>query len=409
MNGVEILSSEQVVVAWQYGWTAFWSVFALIWLISVAVGYGYSLYTEHWSYLIDGAIIGIVAAAFIAGMAGSVNDTPSEYANQYKVILTDEVSMNEFTEKYDIISQEGKIYTVREKNKFQDELIIETKETETETEIEPDTFTSETETEPIVQETETSTEESEIITNDIIEYPLYYSDATCEIEITKEWYENAWVYAAHLIYTDYDRLGTSCADGTYNTGYETTTAAAERLGAVLTVNGCYSAPYLNYTVVRDGVIWNGSDKNLCLPAIYSSDNGFLLNTWETGGCDLVGRNVAQLVDEKLLTDTFCFGPPFLADGEILVKQDDSRAQRTFMGTNGEAGNIWLVVSDGRWNDGESSGLNGYQCAAYLHSKGCSFGVPLDGGGSSTMVWNGQVLNAVGEANQRSVVDFVYFK
>lgn len=118
MNGIEILSSEQVVVAWQYGWTAFWTVFALIWLISVAIGFVCSLYTEHWSYLIYGAIIGIVAAAFIAGMAGSVNDTPSEYVNQYKVIISDEVTMNEFTEKYEIISQDGRIYTVREKNKF---------------------------------------------------------------------------------------------------------------------------------------------------------------------------------------------------------------------------------------------------------------------------------------------------
>jgi len=49
-----------------------------------------------------------------------------------------------------------------------------------------------------------------------------------------------------------------------------------------------------------------------------------------------------------------------------------------------------------------------QCARYMQSKGCSFGVPLDGGGSSTMVWKGQVLNGA-KGNQRSVVDFVYFK
>lgn len=115
MNGVEILSSEQVVVAWQYGWTAFWTVFALTWLITAAIGFVFSLYRENWSYLIDGMIIGIVVAAFIAVMAGSVNNTPTEYADQHKVIISDEVAMNEFTEKYEIISQEGKIYTVREK------------------------------------------------------------------------------------------------------------------------------------------------------------------------------------------------------------------------------------------------------------------------------------------------------
>lgn len=285
------------------------------------------------------------------------------------------------------------------------ETIVET-ETESDTETESETIPPETETETTIQ-TESETEPPIIIPS--IEYPISYSDDTCEITITKEWYENAWVYAAHLVYTDYDRLGTSCAYGTYNSGYETTTSAAARIGSILTINGCYSAPYLNYTVVRDGVIWNGAEKNLCLPAIYSSNNGLLLSAWETGGCELTGRNVQELVDEGLLTDTFCFGPPFLSEGEVLVNSNDSRAQRTFIGTNGDAGDIWLVVSDGRWNDGESSGLTGNQCAQYLHSKGCTFGVALDGGGSTTMVWQGTVLNAVGEANQRAVVDFVYFK
>lgn len=115
MNGIEILSSEQVAVAWQYNWTAFWTVFTLIWLFSLAVGFVFSLYTKYWSDLIDSAIIGIFAAVFIASMAGSLNETPSEYVNQYKVTISDEVTMNEFTEKYDIVSQEGKICTVREK------------------------------------------------------------------------------------------------------------------------------------------------------------------------------------------------------------------------------------------------------------------------------------------------------
>jgi exopolysaccharide biosynthesis protein len=66
----------------------------------------------------------------------------------------------------------------------------------------------------------------------------------------------------------------------------------------------------------------------------------------------------------------------------------SRAQRTFIGTNGAPGDIWVCVSDGRYNDGKSAGLNGYQCASYLKSKGCIFGIPLDGGGSSTMYFNG---------------------
>lgn len=240
-------------------------------------------------------------------------------------------------------------------------------------------------------------------------YPLSYSDATCTITIYREWYENAWCYAAHIVFSDYSRLSTSCANGAYNNGYETTSHAANRLGAILTVNGCYSAPNLNYTVVRDGVIWNGADKNsFWCPAVYSSHTGLLLSAWESGGTPgIAGENINDLVTAGLVTDTFCFGPPFLANGNVSGG-NDSRAQRTFIGTNGNPGDIWLVVSDGRYNDGESAGLTGNQCARYLASKGCTFGVPLDGGGSSTMAFQGEVLNAA-RNNQRAVVDFVYFK
>ena len=237
-------------------------------------------------------------------------------------------------------------------------------------------------------------------------FPINYSDSTCKITITKEWFENAYVYAAHITFSDYSRFGTTCGKGSYGSK-ETTTSAAKRVGALLAVNGCYSAPNLNYPVARSGKVMN--DKNCWVPAVYSRWNGKLMSAWETGGTPgIAGVNLSSLVNNKLVSDTFSFGPPILAEGSIKAGSDGSRAQRTFIGTNGSAGDIWLFVSDGRMNDGKSSGLTYKQCARYMQSKGCTFGVPLDGGGSSTMVWKGQVLNAA-KGNQRSVVDFVYFK
>lgn len=243
-----------------------------------------------------------------------------------------------------------------------------------------------------------------------LQYPIVYEDETCKITITREWFEHAWVYAAHIEFTDYSRLSTECAYGKYKGGYETTSHTANRVGAILAINGCYSAPKLNYTVVRGGTIWNGAERNLCLPAVYSSNNGLLLSAWEgKDGDPSVKGNVQELVDAGLVTDTFCFGPPGLINGVIKdTNTSGSRAQRTFIGTNGNPGDIWLCVSDGRYNDGESAGLLGNQCMRYLESKGCTFGVNLDGGGSSTMVFQGKILNANAK-NERAVVDFVCFK
>lgn len=115
MNGVEILSSKQVAIAWEYNWTAFWIAFALICFVAVLVGIAKSIDSCDWTYLIACAVIGIIIGAFLAAMIGDMTNIPIKYTNQYKVTISDEVLMNEFTEKYDIISQEGRIYTVREK------------------------------------------------------------------------------------------------------------------------------------------------------------------------------------------------------------------------------------------------------------------------------------------------------
>ena len=45
-----------------------------------------------------------------------LQDKPIVYKTQYQVSVDDSVTMNEFTEKYNIISVDGKIYTVEERN-----------------------------------------------------------------------------------------------------------------------------------------------------------------------------------------------------------------------------------------------------------------------------------------------------
>ncbi len=242
-------------------------------------------------------------------------------------------------------------------------------------------------------------------------WPKGYKDETCTIIIYKEWYKNAYVYAAHITFSDYSRLWTECGNGKYRGGTETTSHAAQRVGAIFAVNGCYSSPNLDYTVVRKGKIWNGSGRaSFWCPAVYSSHNGKLVSAWDgswsTPG--ISGGQIDDLVSRGLVTDTFCFGPPSMFNGELAKSTDTSRAQRTFIGTNGNPGDIWICVSDGRYNDGSSAGLTFLEGAQYLKEKGCTFCVHLDGGGSSTMYFDGQVLNAA-KNGQRAVVDFLVFK
>lgn len=115
MNGVEILSSKQVAIAWEYNWNAFWIAFGIIFFIVVLLCIVQSIESGDWSYLSAGSVVGIIVGALLSAMIGDLAETPIKYANQYKVTISDEVSMNEFNAKYKIIDQEGKIYTVRER------------------------------------------------------------------------------------------------------------------------------------------------------------------------------------------------------------------------------------------------------------------------------------------------------
>lgn len=59
---------------------------------------------------IAGCVVGILAYAIIFECA-----FPEKYI-KYKVTISEEVSMVEFYEKYEIIDVDGTIYTIREKN-----------------------------------------------------------------------------------------------------------------------------------------------------------------------------------------------------------------------------------------------------------------------------------------------------
>ena len=143
-------------------------------------------------------------------------------------------------------------------------------------------------------------------------FPIHYQDSSCTITITREWYGKAWCYIAHLQFTDYSRFYSECANGQYNHGYETTSHCANRLGALLCVNGDYSAPNLNYAVVRKGHVWN--NRPYYAPGSYNAYNGKFFWTYE--GSPTSGQMLSTLVANHQVSDSFTFGPPFLLNGNI---------------------------------------------------------------------------------------------
>lgn len=115
MVGVEILAMEEVVASCVFNWSVFWITFGIIFGIFVSIGVVASVAYYDWGEFALFLIVGALFGALLGVVFGVGESIPTEYETQYKVIISDEVSMNEFTEKYEIIEQDGKIYTVAER------------------------------------------------------------------------------------------------------------------------------------------------------------------------------------------------------------------------------------------------------------------------------------------------------
>ena len=116
-------------------------------------------------------------------------------------------------------------------------------------------------------------------------------------------------------------------------------------------------------------------------------------------------------------NTFAFGPTLVENGKIAVSENEEVGQamadnpRTAIGVIEESdGSVHyiVIVSDGRTS--ESSGLTLYEMAELMNPR-CDDSYNLDGGGSSTMYFNGQVINKPttngNKISERAVSDIVY--
>ena len=84
-------------------------------LVSILIAFGLVLWLDDKCDIDEIPIIFLVI--FLGGMM-CLNGVLSSYKTgkyEYKVTISDEVSLNEFYDKYEIVDQEGKIYTIKEK------------------------------------------------------------------------------------------------------------------------------------------------------------------------------------------------------------------------------------------------------------------------------------------------------
>lgn len=234
-----------------------------------------------------------------------------------------------------------------------------------------------------------------------------YHDDQIDIVLTTMRVENTTVYVADVQIADISLLKTALAGNTYARNLtETTSVQAANTGAILAINGDYYGAQERGYVLRNGVLYRASAQNGTDALVIGADGNFrIITEGETSADTLVREGAWQVLT---------FGPALINGGQVTVSSSDEvgRAMtsnpRTTIGQISE-GHYLLVVSDGRTK--ESAGLSLRQLAELMQSLGAQIAYNLDGGGSSTMVFQGRVVNnptTNGRSiRERSVSDIVY--
>lgn len=241
-----------------------------------------------------------------------------------------------------------------------------------------------------------------------------YSDADTSITITTvttgTGNDTVTYYVADVVVADAHQLSSAFAGNSYGSGATATTSTvAAANGAILAINGDYNGFRSDGIVIRNGVVYRDAGTRQGL-AVRLDGTLTSYDETETSGAELVADGVWQ---------TLSFGPALLAGGQVVAGIDDVEVDpevpnRSIQGEQPRTGlgmiaanHFVFVVVDGR-SPGYSRGVTLTEFAEIFAGLGCSVAYNLDGGGSSTMYFNGQLVNnPLGRGRERATSDILY--
>lgn len=234
-----------------------------------------------------------------------------------------------------------------------------------------------------------------------------YIDDNISITINEYRENNTTIYVADVKLSSPEYLKTALAKNAYGKNVTAKTSETAKCNnAILAINGDYYGAREKGYVLRNGVIYRSTSSGNQEDLVINDDGSFEIITEK----DISAEELLSTGAQQVLS----FGPGLIMDKQICVTTDDEVGKamannpRTAIGIIDYLHYV-LVVSDGRTK--ESEGLTLYELAEFMESLGVETGYNLDGGGSSTMYFNGEVINnptTNGRSiKERSVSDIVY--
>lgn len=226
-----------------------------------------------------------------------------------------------------------------------------------------------------------------------------YRSGNVNITISEVQQGSNTYYIADVYVASTGNFRTAFAEGTYGKGFsEETPAIAQRVNAILAVNGDYYGNRDNGVVIRNGTLYRDSVYgDVCV--LYANGE---MATYSAEEFD------CQAAIEAGAWQAWSFGPALLDENgqaKTFETTDISGVNpRTAIGYY-EPGHYCFVVVDGR-QAGYSMGMSFRSLSELFEELGCQAAYNLDGGRTSVMSYLGEVVNQPYK-DGRGVSDILY--
>ena len=235
-----------------------------------------------------------------------------------------------------------------------------------------------------------------------------YEDDTKVIAIETYERNSTQIHVATVTIKGDASIKTALADETYGRNVKAkTSTTAQSVNAVLAVNGDYYGARDAGYVIRNGQLLrsDSQDANQEDLVIYQDGSFEIIREGDITTQELLNKGAVQVLS---------FGPALIENSQVAVDSADEVGKamasnpRTAIGIIDDKHYV-LVVSDGRTD--ESKGLSLKELADFMKELKVTTAYNLDGGGSSTMYFNGQIINKPTtnghNIEEREVSDIVY--
>lgn len=233
-----------------------------------------------------------------------------------------------------------------------------------------------------------------------------YQDENISITIQESRYCDTNVYIADVKISSAEYLKTAFAHGSYGKNITALTSdTAKENDAIFAVNGDYYGARTTGYVIRNGLLYRESVSDREDLVIYPDGSFEIIKESSISAQELLNRQAYHVIS---------FGPGLLTNGQIDIKPEYEVGKAATENPRTAIGMIRplhyvFVVTDGRTDD--SRGLTVRELAQLMQQLGAQSAYNLDGGGSSTMYFNGKTVNDPGtnskKSSERSVSDIVY--